>query len=55
MGRKSAGATCLHAFGLEGVSEDTAVIGVVSRFATQKGFTSSWRLWTGWLNRIWSW
>jgi starch synthase len=28
----------LHAFGLSGVSEETAVIGVVSRFATQKGF-----------------
>ena len=28
----------LHAFGLEGVGEETAVIGVVSRFATQKGF-----------------
>ncbi|HTD97505.1 MAG TPA: glycogen synthase GlgA [Edaphobacter sp.] len=28
----------LHAFDLEGVGDDTAVIGVVSRFATQKGF-----------------
>jgi starch synthase len=28
----------LHAFGLEGVSDKTAVIGVVSRLATQKGF-----------------
>jgi starch synthase len=28
----------LHAFGFEGVGENTAVIGVVSRFATQKGF-----------------
>jgi starch synthase len=28
----------LHAFGFEGVSDDTAIIGVVSRFATQKGF-----------------
>ena len=36
--RKSAGAICLHAFGFEGVGDDTAVIGVVSRFATQKGF-----------------
>jgi starch synthase len=27
----------LHAFGLEGVGESTAVLGVVSRFATQKG------------------
>lgn len=28
----------LHAFGLQDVSDETAVIGVVSRFATQKGF-----------------
>jgi len=28
----------LHAFGMTGVSDETAVIGVVSRFATQKGF-----------------
>jgi starch synthase len=28
----------LHAFGLEGVGDETAVIGIVSRFATQKGF-----------------
>jgi starch synthase len=28
----------LHAFGLKNVGEETAVIGVVSRFATQKGF-----------------
>ncbi|MDQ2834857.1 MAG: glycogen synthase GlgA [Acidobacteriota bacterium] len=28
----------LHAFGLENVTDNTAVIGVVSRFATQKGF-----------------
>lgn len=28
----------LHAFGCKGVSDTTAVIGVVSRFATQKGF-----------------
>ncbi len=28
----------LHAFGLKDVSDETAVIGVVSRFATQKGF-----------------
>ncbi|MEO6816320.1 MAG: glycogen synthase GlgA [Edaphobacter sp.] len=28
----------LHAFGLRDVSDETAVIGVVSRFATQKGF-----------------
>jgi len=28
----------LHAFGLKDVADETAVIGVVSRFATQKGF-----------------
>jgi starch synthase len=28
----------LHAFGLESIGDETAVIGVVSRFATQKGF-----------------
>ena len=28
----------LHAFGLDNVSQDTAVIGIVSRLATQKGF-----------------
>jgi starch synthase len=28
----------LHAFGLQNVADETAVIGVVSRFATQKGF-----------------
>ena len=28
----------LHAFGLEGVPDTTPVIGIVSRFATQKGF-----------------
>ncbi|GGA61177.1 glycogen synthase 1 [Edaphobacter acidisoli] len=28
----------LHAFGLQGIGESTAVIGIVSRFATQKGF-----------------
>jgi starch synthase len=31
-------ADLLHAFGLEGVEETTPVIGIVSRFATQKGF-----------------
>ena len=36
--RKSAGAICCMPSGLEGVGDDTAVIGVVSRFATQKGF-----------------
>ncbi len=28
----------LHAFGLQGIGDSTAVIGIVSRFATQKGF-----------------
>ena len=28
----------LHAFGLENVPDETPVIGIVSRFATQKGF-----------------
>lgn len=28
----------LHAFGLQDIADETAVIGVVSRFATQKGF-----------------
>lgn len=37
-GKKECRRDLLHAFGLEGVGEDTAVIGVVSRFATQKGF-----------------
>jgi starch synthase len=37
-GKKECRRDLLHAFGLEGVSEDTAVIGIVSRFATQKGF-----------------
>jgi starch synthase len=37
-GKKECRRDLLHAFGLEGVSDETAVIGVVSRFATQKGF-----------------
>jgi starch synthase len=37
-GKKECRRDLLHAFGLEGISDDTAVIGVVSRFATQKGF-----------------
>lgn len=37
-GKKECRRDLLHAFGFHGVSEDTAVIGIVSRFATQKGF-----------------
>ncbi len=37
-GKKECRRDVLHAFGLESVAEETAVIGVVSRFATQKGF-----------------
>jgi starch synthase len=37
-GKKECRRDLLHAFGLEGVSDETAVIGIVSRFATQKGF-----------------
>jgi starch synthase len=37
-GKRECRRDLLHAFGLEGVGEDTAVIGVVSRFSTQKGF-----------------
>ncbi|MEO8735898.1 MAG: glycogen synthase GlgA [Edaphobacter sp.] len=37
-GKKECRSDLLHAFGLEGVRDETAVIGVVSRFATQKGF-----------------
>jgi starch synthase len=37
-GKKECRRDLLHAFGLENVSDETAVIGVVSRFATQKGF-----------------
>ncbi|CAN5489739.1 glycogen/starch synthase [soil metagenome] len=37
-GKKECRRDLLHAFGLQGVPDETAVIGVVSRFATQKGF-----------------
>lgn len=37
-GKKECRRDLLHAFGMEGVGEETAVIGIVSRFATQKGF-----------------
>ena len=37
-GKKECRRDLLHAFGLDGVADETAVIGVVSRFATQKGF-----------------
>jgi starch synthase len=37
-GKKECRRDLLHAFGLESVGDQTAVIGVVSRFATQKGF-----------------
>lgn len=37
-GKKVCRADLLHAFGLKEVEESTPVIGVVSRFATQKGF-----------------
>ena len=37
-GKKECRRDLLHAFGFENVSDETAVIGVVSRFATQKGF-----------------
>ncbi|MDE3105567.1 MAG: glycogen synthase GlgA [Acidobacteriota bacterium] len=37
-GKKECRRDLLHAFGLHDVAESTAVIGVVSRFATQKGF-----------------
>jgi starch synthase len=37
-GKKECRRDVLHAFGFEDVNEETAVIGVVSRFATQKGF-----------------
>ncbi|RSL19381.1 glycogen synthase (ADP-glucose) [Edaphobacter aggregans] len=37
-GKKECRRDLLHAFGVENVSDETAVIGVVSRFATQKGF-----------------
>jgi starch synthase len=37
-GKKECRRDLLHAFGFENIGEETAVIGVVSRFATQKGF-----------------
>jgi starch synthase len=37
-GKKECRRDLLHAFGLECLGDETAVIGVVSRFATQKGF-----------------
>src|SRR6201985_1985168 len=37
-GKKECRRDLLHAFGFQAVSDETAVIGVVSRFATQKGF-----------------
>lgn len=37
-GKKECKRDLLHAFGLKKVGENTAVIGVISRFATQKGF-----------------
>jgi starch synthase len=37
-GKKECRRDLLHAVGLEGVGDETAVIGIVSRFATQKGF-----------------
>jgi starch synthase len=37
-GKKQCRADLLRAFGLEKIEETTAVIGIVSRFATQKGF-----------------
>jgi starch synthase len=37
-GKKECRRDLLHAFDLEDISDETAIIGVVSRFATQKGF-----------------
>jgi starch synthase len=37
-GKRECRADLLHAFGLEQVADSTAVIGIVSRFAIQKGF-----------------
>lgn len=36
-GKKECRRDLLHAFGFENISDDTAVLGLVSRFATQKG------------------
>jgi len=37
-GKKECRRDLLHAFGFNGIGDQTAVIGIVSRFATQKGF-----------------
>ncbi len=37
-GKAACRADLLHAFGLEGIQDTTPVIGIVSRFASQKGF-----------------
>lgn len=37
-GKKECRRDLLHAFGVDGVDDNTAVLGIVSRFATQKGF-----------------
>ncbi len=37
-GKRACRADLLHAFGLDGIAETTPVIGIVSRFAKQKGF-----------------
>jgi starch synthase len=37
-GKKECRRDLLHAYGFEGIGDETAIIGVVSRFATQKGF-----------------
>lgn len=37
-GKKECRRDLLHAFGLDNVDDSTAVLGIVSRFATQKGF-----------------
>jgi starch synthase len=37
-GKKECRRDLLHAFNIEDISNETAIIGVVSRFATQKGF-----------------
>ncbi len=37
-GKRECRRDLLHAFDLDGVSEQTAMLGIVSRFATQKGF-----------------
>ena len=37
-GKAACRADLLHAFGLEGIADSTPVIGIVSRFASQKGF-----------------